>query len=213
MSGDATRRRLEDLLAVGALLAPQGGAAYLSAMRYWGWADGGDARAVEPPPAQPDLIHLITPKRVANMRPQLLGVRFELVLTKPQRVFGVDHISRGGLALRVTGRERTVVDMMDRTDLCGGIGAVVSALRVAWPQTDHDRLVRQVGRFGGGTVPKRLGYLVEHLDLEPAGSPLTERLHELIAPGYSVLERGAPDTGSYVRRWMVRVNSTAAALR
>ena len=92
----------------------------------------------------------------------------------------------------MTGRERTVVDMMDRTDLCGGLATAVAALRVAWPQLDHDRLVRQVERFGGGTVPKRLGYLVERLGLEPVGSPLTERLRALIAPGYSVLERGGP---------------------
>ena len=103
MSGDHSRRGLEDALAIGALLAPEGGAAYLAAMRYSGWADGSDAGAGEPAPdgsvlgrtasveptsdrvayTLPDTIHLITPRRVANMHPTLLGVRFELVLTKP----------------------------------------------------------------------------------------------------------------------------------
>jgi predicted transcriptional regulator of viral defense system len=194
---------------VGALLAPQGGAAYLAAMRYWGWLAGDDAR--DRATASP--VHLITSKRVATMHPRLLGVRFELVLVRPDRVFGIDHVSRDGLALRVTGRERTVVDMMDRTDLCGGLATVVTALRVAWPELDGDRLARLVERFGGGTVPKRLGYLVEGAGLEPIGSLVSERLRALIAPGYSVLERGGPNEGGYVRRWMVRVNSNVAALR
>ena len=108
----------------------------------------------------------------------------------------------------MTNPERTLVDIMDRTDLCAGLATVAAALRVAWPQLDHDRLVRQVGRFGGrnGAGAPRLPRRASRA--RAVGSPLTECLHELIAPGYSVLERGGPNTGGDERRWMVRVNAS-----
>jgi predicted transcriptional regulator of viral defense system len=195
MTGPADES-LRDALVIGGLLAPEGGVAYLAAMRHWGWTD-----------ADVDPIALITPRRAVAMRPELLGVRYALILTKPARVFGFVRESRDGLALRVTERERTVVDMLDRSDLCGGMAVVVEALRHAWPELDRERLTRRLERFGGGTVPKRLGFLAEALGLEPRGGEWTERWRALIAPGYSVLERGGPDRGRYTRRWMVRVNA------
>ena len=66
---------------------------------------------------------MATPKRKQAMHPQLLGVRFELVLIKPERMFGVELLGEPGLRLRVTDRERTVIDMLDRSDLCGGVPA------------------------------------------------------------------------------------------
>lgn len=208
MDPDSRDRQFHDALVLGTLLAPEGGVAYLSAMRHRGWipASGPSVEGTRPGTPDHGPIRIITGKRVANMHPVLLGWTFELVLTRASRVFGIDHASRGGLALRVTGRERTVIDMMDRTDLCGGMATVAAALPVAWPQLDRGRLIRGVERFGSGTVPKRLGYLVERLGLEPVGSQVTEQLRDLIAPGYSVLERGGPNAGAYVRRWMVRVN-------
>jgi predicted transcriptional regulator of viral defense system len=193
----ASATAIRDALIVGSLIAPDGAAAYMAAMCHWGWVE-----------RLPDPVVFITPKRYVAMHHELLGLRYDLMLTRPDRLFGVVREAHAGLPLRVTDRERTVVDMMDRTDLCGGIVVVAGVLRRAWPGIDTERLTQHVGRFGGGTVPKRLGYLVEGLGLEPVGGEWTERWRGSIAPGYSVLERGGPSTGSYVRRWMVRVNAT-----
>ncbi len=194
-------QRFRDALVVGTLLAPEGAAAYATAMRWWGWRPAaGSSRS-----GLSSLIY-ITPKRKQAMRPELLGVRFELVFVKPKRMFGAVLLGEPGLRIRVTDPERTVVDMFDRSDLCGGIPAVAAALEQAWPGLDLERLTAYLERFAGGTVPRRLGYLVEHLGLLPPGDPLLARWRTLLGAGYSLLERGGPAEGPFVRRWRLRVN-------
>jgi len=140
------------------------------------------------------------------MRPELFGVRFELIFVKPERMFGAELLGEPGLRIRVTGPERTVVDMFDRSDLSGGIPLVAAALQQAWPALDAERLTGCLERFAGGTVPRRLGYLVERLGLLPPADPLLERWRRLLGAGYSLLERGSPACGPFVRRWRLRVN-------
>jgi predicted transcriptional regulator of viral defense system len=193
---------LRDALVIGSLLAPEGAAAYATAMRWWGW--GGGAGVPEAP--APDVVTFMTPKRKQAMHPELLGVRFELVFVKPERMFGADLLGEPGLRIRVTDPERTVVDMLDRSDLCGGVPAAAAALGRAWPALDAERLTGYLERFAGGTVPRRLGYLVERLGLLPQDDPLLRRWRMFLGAGYSLLERGGPAEGPFVRRWRLRVN-------
>jgi predicted transcriptional regulator of viral defense system len=188
-------------LVVGSLLAPEGAAAYATAMRWWGLGPGAGSSG-------PGLIPIvfITPKRKQAMRPRLLGARFELVFIKPERMFGAALLGDPGLRIRVTERERTVIDMLDRSDLCGGIPAAAAALCEAWTNLDLERLTDYLERFAGGTVPRRLGYLVERLGLLPPDDPMLARWRALIGAGYSLLERGGPAVGPFLRRWHLRVN-------
>ena len=151
-------QRFRDALVVGSLLAPEGAAAYGTAMRWWGWTAGTEAEAKAGSGASPGLVvTFITPKRKQAMRAELLGVRFELVFIKPERMFGAALLGEPGLRIRVTDRERTVIDMLDRSDLCGGVPAAAAVLEEAWPALDPERLTGYLERFAGGTVPRRLG--------------------------------------------------------
>ena len=194
-------QRFRDALVVGTLLAPEGAAAYGTAMRWWAWgpAAGSSGSGLSS-------LLFITPKRKQAMRPELLGVRFELVFIKPERMFGAALLGEPGLRIRVTDAERTVVDMLDRSDLCGGVPTAAAAVAQAWPGLDLERLTAYLERFAGGTVPRRLGYLVERLGLLPPGDPLLARWRTLLGAGYSLLERGGPAEGPFVRRWRLRVN-------
>jgi predicted transcriptional regulator of viral defense system len=141
------------------------------------------------------------------MRPELLGERYELVLVKPERAFGFELLGVPGLRIRVTGRERTIVDAFDRSDLCGGVPTVAAALLRAWAELDLERLTTCLERFAGGTVPRRLGYVCERLGLLPPDDPVIARWRALIGSGYSLLERGGAAEGPFVRRWRLRVNA------
>ena len=198
-------KRFRDALVVGSLLAPEGAAAYGTAMRWWRWSAGAKAGGMAGPGPGPPLV-FITPKRKQATRPELLGVRFELVFIKPERMFGAALLGEPGLRIRVTDPERTVVDMLDRSDLCGGIPAVAKSIEQAWPALDRERLSAYLERFAGGTVPRRLGYLVERLRLLPLDDPMLANWRTLIGAGYSLLERGGPAEGPFVRRWRLRIN-------
>jgi predicted transcriptional regulator of viral defense system len=192
-----------DALVIGSLLAPEGAAAYATAMRWWGW----------PSPDGGPVVTFITPKRKQAMHVELLGVSFELVFIKPERMFGSALLGEPGLRVRVTEPERTVVDMFDRSDLCGGVPAVAAALTTAWPHLDLEALSACLERFAGGTVPRRLGYLAEHIGLLATDDPILAGWRALIGSGYSLLERGGPAAGPFVRRWGLRANVEEFASR
>lgn len=194
LEAGTSREWSEDPLRIGALLAPEGAAAYWTAMRHWGWTT-----------QLPRTHFFITPMRRFNRETTLLGVRYRFVTLKRDRVFGINEEWQEGFKIRVTDRERTIVDMLDRTDLAGGIGEIAPALQIAWTDLSRDQLLSYVRRFGSGTVPKRLGYLVEQLEL-PAGEDWIGELRSLIGTGVTRLERGGSAAGRTIRRWNLRIN-------
>jgi predicted transcriptional regulator of viral defense system len=192
-----SRQWSEDPIAVGTFLTPDAAAAYWTAVRHWGWTT-----------QFPGQYLFITARRRFRLRQEVLGLPYRFVVVPPERYFGVQTESTGRLDLRVTDRERTLVDILHRTDLSGGIAEVANALADAWSEIDRDRLMDYVYRFGSGTVPKRLGFLLEHLGLESPGTPVIEACIAAVGTGFTLLDRGGPNTGRHVRRWGLRVNSS-----
>ncbi|MGV8083089.1 MAG: type IV toxin-antitoxin system AbiEi family antitoxin domain-containing protein [Coriobacteriia bacterium] len=185
----------EDPLVLGTLLAPNGGAAYWTAARHWGWTT-----------QLPRVAFFISPKRRHNPRPTIMGIDFRFITLKPKRIFGIEEEWNAGLRLRVTDPERTIADTMNRPDLSGGIAEVSEMLRQAWAQLDLALLTEYLRRFGSGTAPKRLGFLVERLGL-PDASQWLPRWHGMIGTGFTALERGGASDGKLLRAWNLRLNA------
>ncbi len=107
----------------------------------------------------------------------------------------------------MTCRERTLIDMLDRSDLCGGVPAVAAVLLRVWPELDLERLsVVSRSSSGAARCRRRLGYIAERMGLLLPDDPLLERWRRLIGAGYSLLERGGEPRGRFVRRWGLRDN-------
>ena len=185
----------EDPLAIGSFLVPDGAAAYWTAVRHWGWTTQLPSEQI-----------FITPRRRYQPRSTVLGVRYRFVTLKPERIFGITEEWQRGLVLKVTDRERTVVDMMDRPDLAGGIAEVSESLRMAWQELELSRVTEYMSRLGSGTVPKRFGFLAEQMEL-PEFAAWLPRWRELIGSGFTQLERGGAPGGRMLRRWNLQVNA------
>lgn len=186
----------EDPLAIGTFLAPDGAAAYWTALRHWGWTT-----------QLPRTHFVITPRRRSNPEPTVLGIKYRFVALRADRIFGIHEDWREGLRIRVTDPERSIVDSLDRTDLAGGVNEIAGAIMAGWGDLDASRLTDYVERFGSGTVPKRLGFLVEHLDL-PVDGALISRWRSLVGSGITRLERGGPSAGPMLRRWNLQINAS-----
>ena len=73
---------------------------------------------------------------------------------------GVEDGDRQGLALRVTGLERTLVDVLDRLGLCGGWEEVYNALSGLDAYLDFELLTHYALRLGNATTVAKVGYLL-----------------------------------------------------
>jgi predicted transcriptional regulator of viral defense system len=84
---------------------------------------------------------------------------------------------------------------------------LAEALRGHWTEFDWPRFDRYLTRFSSGAVVKRVGYLVETLDLPlPDRRERLERWREHLTAGIALLEPGGEPAGPTQRRWRIRDN-------
>jgi len=65
----------------------------------------------------------------------------------------------------VTDREKTIIDIAHRPELGGGIIQLAEALKTTHNDIDWEKVDQYIERWGGGSVVKRLGYLIETMSI------------------------------------------------
>lgn len=187
----------EDALVIAGHLVAPAMIAYWSALNYWNLTE-----------QVPRITYVQTTSRKENRRPEVLGMRFRVVRVKEQRFFGGHGYPAGGSTVTVTDREKTIIDCLDRPDLSGGVPEVSKALEEGSPGFDWDRITEYLERFESGAVVKRLGYLVEALELpDPPGPCTVDRWLDLRTGGISKLDPSNPrEPHRIATRWRLHVN-------
>lgn len=122
--------------------------------------------------------------------------------------FGTRPVWRDGERVDVSDPPRTIVDVLDDPVLGGGIRHVAEVLETYFggEHRDDDRLVDYADRLGNRTVFKRLGYLLEALEIH--APDLIAQCLERRSAGVSKLDPSVRETGRITSRWGLRVNST-----
>jgi predicted transcriptional regulator of viral defense system len=151
----------------------------------------------------PQVIFVQTTRR--KQPTEIAGMKFQFVTVIEDHFFGIATVSIGGKTIQVTDREKTLVDCAARPDLSGGILQLAQAVSSSYSQINWEKLDQYLKRWCGGTVVKRLGYLVEVLKL-PNQEDRLIRWQSLITRGVSPLEPGAGNLGPVRTRWQVRIN-------
>jgi predicted transcriptional regulator of viral defense system len=92
--------------------------------------------------------------------------RLEFVTIKEDRFsWGIQEMKYGDAMVRVSDLQRTILDCIDRSDLCGGFSEVVRIIANALEQPEFDAgiLIDYARRFGNRAVIQRLGFALEKL--------------------------------------------------
>lgn len=133
----------------------------------------------------------------------VLGVNYKLVSLKPAKFFGVVKDWIDEQPFQVTDNEKTVIHSPDLPQYVGGADEIAKALAGNRSEFDETKLRHYAGKIGNSAVAKRLGFLLEALEL---GDPEALRKAVPIAPGFSPLDPTLPKRGKYNRRWGLLVN-------
>lgn len=194
----------EDAYVIAGHLVEAGVIAYWSALSYWGLTE-----------QVPRITYVQTTERKENRRPRVLGMRFRIVRVKPGKFFGNCRESRGEKSIRVTDREKTLIDCLDRPELGGGVGEAAKAMVEGEGALDWEKVTAYLGRFGSGAVVKRLGFLVESMQLtQGPDAAMLERWRELLTAGISKLDPSSPREAQRIAtRWRLAVNLPEEGLR
>jgi predicted transcriptional regulator of viral defense system len=187
----------ESALLIAPYLIKPAAIAYWSALHYWHMTE-----------QVPHVVFVQSTSRKHQRGKEILGVSYRFVTVVESKFFGVVERRLDGQPANVTDREKTLVDAADRPDLSGGIAQLAQALRSAWSDVDQPRLDRYLKRWPTGSPLKRIGYLLEALDLPLSnGERLLNRWRGSLSSGLVDLEPGRNgDRGRIVTRWRLRVN-------
>ncbi|MDI6817232.1 MAG: type IV toxin-antitoxin system AbiEi family antitoxin [Actinomycetota bacterium] len=148
-------------------------------------------------------VYISTPNR---RRPkEVLGATHRFVYTQASDMeWGLEDVwITPSQKVRVSDLERTIIDCLDRPDLCGGVSEIAKGIWAKRNDIDYQKLVQYVKRLNRKSVAKRLGFLLEIYSL---GKEALPELKDLVSPSYALLDPTLEDTGRHISFWKIRVN-------
>ncbi|MBI2938781.1 MAG: transcriptional regulator [Thaumarchaeota archaeon] len=151
----------------------------------------------------PMTVFVATTKRVKNR--EILNVRYSFVTLKKRKFFGFVPTAVGTHKVNVSNPEKTLADALDHPEYCGGMGEVAKSLWAAKERVSVDEIANCAKRMGNSAIIKRLGYLVETLEI-PVDTKTLEKMRKAISQGMSVLDPTMPRKGTYTTRWNLLLN-------
>jgi predicted transcriptional regulator of viral defense system len=149
---------------------------------------------------------VITARKVRYRHTTIQKTSIRLKVLPQTKLFGTRLVWRDRSQVSVSDPSRTIVDVLDDPVLGGGITHVASVLTEYFkgPHRDDELLVDYAKRLGNRTVFKRLGFLIEALEID--ARPVVEACFSLRSKGLTQLDPSVDSPGRIVRRWSLRVN-------
>lgn len=164
---------------------------YWSALNYWGMTD-----------QMPIVVYVAIEKRKKNLK--FDGQLIQFVTINPTKFFGFVQEKIGFGRFNIASREKTIIDCLDRLEYSGGIVEVAKGLWNARNEINFDSLIDYTLKFRVESVHRRLGFLIELLDL---GGGRLERSLSRDFKGYRWLDYSAmKKILRYNKEWGLKIN-------
>jgi predicted transcriptional regulator of viral defense system len=153
-------------------------------------------------------ILVVTAKKVRDREPIIQGTPYRATVRSEDKLFGTTPVWRDRVRVQVSDPTRTIVDVLDDPTLGGGMRTVADVVHeyVNGDHRDDRLLVEYADRLGNRAVFKRLGFVLEHLNVE--ATVLVAACLERRSTGLVALDPSVDAKGRIVRRWGIRANVT-----
>lgn len=143
-------------------------------------------------------------KRIASKK--VHNILYQFIYIKPNHFWGLSQIwVTRHERVYVSDLERTLLDGLDRPDLCGGIKEIARGIWNKQKQIDWSKLAQYAKKYHSKAAIKRLGFILESLNLGLDCTPLLEKIISS-KKDYILLDPNASKFGTYLSRWRIRIN-------
>jgi predicted transcriptional regulator of viral defense system len=149
-------------------------------------------------------VFIMSTRRKLKSTLEVSGVTYRFVHTDERKFFGFTEVILDGYRINISDREKTIVDCLGQMEYCGGISEVAKALSYGRGELDFAKMVEYSQRNGTKAVSKRLGYLLETLNL--GNDADISALREDLGSSYTLLDTLADRKGRHFQRWQLVVN-------
>jgi len=99
--------------------------------------------------------------------------------------------------------EKTIIDCLFNPGYAGGIVEIAKAINMSKNQINFQKLLEYVIRFKSQAVIKRMGFLLELLDIK---NNIIYELQQMKTASYVLLDTELPKTGKLISRWSIQQN-------
>ena len=99
--------------------------------------------------------------------------------------------------------EKTIIDCLFKPDYAGGIVEVARAIYMSKDKIKFDTLLDYTKKFKSQAVIKRLGFLLELLQIK---TEIIEELQKAKTASYVLLDTELPKSGKMISRWSIQQN-------
>lgn len=142
-----------------------------------------------------------------QLRPSVLKIKnvsFQFIYHNPKHFFGAKKIWIDNFhKVQCSDLEKTIVDCLFKPDYSGGIVEIAKAIHLAKNKINFDTLLDYTRKFNSQAVIKRLGFLLELLEIN---SPVISKLQKRKTASYILLDTELPGEGKMISRWSIQQN-------
>ena len=151
-------------------------------------------------------VAVMTARPIRASSVEIQNQAFRLKHVPENRQFGTAVVWRERIPINVSDSSRTILDILDDPAVGGGIRHVAAVLHEYWSGElrDEELLIDYTHRLANRTVFKRLGFLLEHFEIDAAGT--IRACLDNLSTGLSALDPTVKRKGRIVKRWNLRVN-------
>ena len=153
-------------------------------------------------------IVVFTSHKERKRKKQIHGTVYIVKVVKDDRLFGTNTVWRRQFGVSVSDPSHTIVDILNDPSIGGGIRNIADIL-VNYFEGEHkneEKLLDYIARIDNRAIYKRLGYIVEAMNLNQ--SRIIEICRSNISKGYSKLDPTSSGKGRILRRWNLLINVT-----
>lgn len=99
--------------------------------------------------------------------------------------------------------EKTFIDCLFKPSYASGITEITKAIYKSKDTLNYQKLFEYAMQFNSQAVIKRLGFLLELLEVK---NPVIEKLQKLRTNSFVLLEPSHPKEGKTISRWAIQQN-------
>ncbi|MCK5685974.1 type IV toxin-antitoxin system AbiEi family antitoxin domain-containing protein [bacterium] len=153
-----------------------------------------------------DIVY-ITSCKPRNNNPVIQDIRYRIKTILEKKLFGLKTIWKGTSKIKISDPTRTIVDILDEPSLGGGIRNTAEMLHsyINSEYFDEKLLLLYIQKVGNRSIYKRLGYLLEILNIEK--NPILCECSTRMSKGYSSLDPAINAKGELKKKWNLWINS------
>lgn len=147
---------------------------------------------------------IVVSKQIRPSEIRIKNIPFQFIYHNDKHFFGAKKIWIDSFnKVLCSDLEKTFIDCLFKPDYAGGIVEVAKAIYISKDKIKFETLLNYAIKFDSQAVIKRLGFLLEILDINSA---IIGDLQKLKTDSYVVLDTELPKVGKRNSRWGIQQN-------